>query len=99
MAQGVRANDEGAASDPPQATHAPASTPAPAANLQGNFFKRFYNAYAQEMHENGTDEPETARRIPPSPLNSPPFPWSDWPYGGAPVIALEHRCGSRTLLE
>ena len=68
------------------ATDSPASTVSTSTTLHGGFFKRFYKAYVQELHETGSNEPEPPRRIPPSPLDSPPYPWTDWPYGGSSVI-------------
>jgi hypothetical protein len=54
----------------------------------GTFFRRLYNAYAQDWHGSGDTGPEPARRALPSPLNSPPFPNSDWSYGGSPEIGV-----------
>lgn len=56
---------------------------------RGNFFKRLFNAYADEFK--GTSGPvdagpEPIRRALPSPLNSPPFPSSE--YQGYPLIGL-----------
>jgi putative OmpL-like beta-barrel porin-2 len=53
-----RGSTQATASDPPQATIPPESQLSPSPTLQGGFFKRFYNAYAQELNENGTEEPE-----------------------------------------
>jgi len=50
------------------------------------FLKRFFQAYAKDWHGGGDSGPEPARRTLPSPLNSPPFPNSDWSYGGSPEI-------------
>jgi hypothetical protein len=62
----------------------------PAVNLtlgvnQG-FLKRLSEAYAQDWRGSADSGPEPPRRNLPSPLNSPPFPNSDWSYGGSPVI-------------
>jgi hypothetical protein len=70
----------------PAAIEPPTSTVSTSTTLQGGFFKRFYGAYVQELHETGTNEPEPPRRIPPSPIDSPPFPVADWNYGGSSVI-------------
>jgi hypothetical protein len=53
---------------------------------QEGFFKCLANFYRDDW--NGTRESgaEPPRRIPPAPINSPPFPFADWQYGGAPVI-------------
>jgi hypothetical protein len=53
---------------------------------QGGFLKRLFRAYADDWKGTAASGPEPSRRGPPSPLNSPPFPNSDWPYGGAPDI-------------
>jgi hypothetical protein len=50
------------------------------------FLKRLYKAYADDWSGTATSGPEPPRRVPPSPLNSPPFPNSDWSYGGSPEI-------------
>ena len=54
--------------------------------LNGNFFQRLAQFYKQDWA--GTN-PSTAlpeKRGLPAPLDSPPFPSSDWNYGGAPDI-------------
>ncbi len=57
--------------------------------LQGTgFFKRLYQAYTDDWKGTATSGPEPARRGLSSPLNSPPFPNSDWSYGGAPEIGV-----------
>jgi len=56
--------------------------------LQNGFMKRLFRAYADDWKGTAASGPEPARRAPPSPLNSPPFPNSDWSYGGAPVIGV-----------
>jgi hypothetical protein len=53
---------------------------------QGGFLKRLFRAYAGDWKGAADSGPEPPRRGPPSPLNSPPFPNSDWSYGGAPDI-------------
>ena len=52
----------------------------------GGFFKRLGRAYADDWKGTAATGPQPPSRIPPSPLNSPPFPSSDWSYGGAPDI-------------
>jgi Putative beta-barrel porin-2, OmpL-like. bbp2/Carboxypeptidase regulatory-like domain len=52
----------------------------------GGFLKRLYRAYADDWSGTNAGGPEPPRRGLPSPLNSPPFPNSDWPYGGSPDI-------------
>jgi len=51
------------------------------------FFARWADFYRQDWSPppaNGASAPP--RRGLPSPLDSPPFPNSDWSYGGSPVI-------------
>lgn len=55
-------------------------------DLRGNFFARFYRAYLQQLRGNNESGPELPTRIPPPPLNSPPFPNAYWSYGGSSVI-------------
>jgi hypothetical protein len=50
------------------------------------FLKRLSQAYAQDWRGAPDNGPEPPRRALPSPLNSPPFPNSDWSYGGSPEI-------------
>jgi Putative beta-barrel porin-2, OmpL-like. bbp2/Carboxypeptidase regulatory-like domain len=50
------------------------------------FLKRLFQAYAKDWQGSVASGPEPPRRALPSPLNSPPFPNSDWSYGGSPEI-------------
>src|SRR5579863_9291252 len=50
------------------------------------FLKRFGQAYSKDWRGATDSGPEPPRRTLPSPLNSPPFPNSDWSYGGSPEI-------------
>jgi hypothetical protein len=54
------------------------------------FFARWADFYRQDWSpppaSTTTSAPTPARRGLPSPLDSPPFPNSDWSYGGSPVI-------------
>ena len=50
------------------------------------FWERLYKAYADDWNGAAASGPPAPRRGLPSPLNSPPFPNSDWSYGGAPEI-------------
>ena len=54
--------------------------------LEGGFFKRLFRVYSDDWKGTAASGPEPPRRGLPSPLNSPPFPNSDWSYGGAPDI-------------
>src|ERR1700722_5350957 len=54
------------------------------------FLKRLSQAYAKDWNGAADSGPEHPRRALPSPLNSPPFPNSDWSYGGSPEIGAPH---------
>ena len=54
--------------------------------LSGSFLRRLITFYQRDWAGTAPSEPEAPRRIPASPLDSPPFPNADWSYGGAPVI-------------
>lgn len=79
------------AQDAPLAQKAPTSQPTP--SDQG-FLQRLFNAYAIEFNPPPpalavqTAAAPSGRRpdIPPAPLASPPWPWPDWPFGGAPLL-------------
>jgi hypothetical protein len=68
-----------------------ASTPLPdgpkrsIAETKG-FFARWAEFYRQDWRGPAASSPAPPRRGLPSPLDSPPFPNSDWSYGGSPVI-------------
>lgn len=59
-----------------------AAAPAP----PSRFFSRLAQAYRQDWTGTTPASPAPPRRGLPSPLDSPPFPTSDWSYGGSPVI-------------
>ncbi len=50
------------------------------------FFARWADFYRQDWTGTAAASPPSARRGVLSPLDSPPFPSSDWSYGGSPVI-------------
>src|SRR5579863_8086485 len=50
------------------------------------FFGRLIKFYRDDWNGTLQNGPEPARRLPPPPLDSPPFPNGDWEYGGAPDI-------------
>jgi hypothetical protein len=54
--------------------------------LTGNFFRRLFQFYRQDWAGTNPSSPSPAKRGLPAPLDSPPFPWSDWGYGGSPDI-------------
>jgi hypothetical protein len=54
-----------------------------------DFLHRFFKAYADDWKassETGADTPAPKFRGTPSPADGPPFPFSDWPYGGSVTI-------------
>lgn len=53
---------------------------------KSNFWDRLTTAYSQDWHGTTPSSSTPARRIPPAPLDSTPFPSADWNYGGSPVI-------------
>jgi hypothetical protein len=77
-------------SSDPQSTTQTASGQASGANsnyvLKGNFFQRLMQFYRQDWAGTNPSTPAPAKRGLPAPLDSPPFPSSDWIYGGAPNI-------------
>jgi len=68
----------GAAAAPPPASQPP---------VPSRFLGRLLKAYWDDF--NGAPLPgdnTSTRRGYPAPVNSPPYPWSDWPYGGSYTI-------------
>jgi len=58
------------------------------------FFKRLFNAYRDDWKgQASASASNETRRIPLAPLSSPPFPNTDWPYGGSPVIGVPDTAG------
>ena len=53
----------------------------------GNFFQRFFKAYSDDWKAAPSTDAPPAFRSTPSPVDGPPFPFSDWPYGGSVVIS------------
>ena len=53
-----------------------------------NFFERFFGAYVDEFREAPSNEPEPPRRALPAPLDSPPFPSSEWQ--GFPLVGVPY---------
>lgn len=67
----------------------PASNPAATANTptsQQGFFARLMKFYVQDWNGTVPSSPTLAKRGLAAPLDSPPFPFSDWGYGGSPDI-------------
>jgi Putative beta-barrel porin-2, OmpL-like. bbp2 len=54
--------------------------------LKGNFFQRLVQFYQQDWAGTNPAAPSVTKRGLPAPLDSPPFPSSDWIYGGAPDL-------------
>ena len=52
----------------------------------GNLLQRWEQFYKQDWFGPASSNPAAPRRGLPSPLSSPPFPSSDWSYGGSPTI-------------
>jgi hypothetical protein len=68
-------------------TNAPQTDP-PAAQTApvGGFWSRLVQFYAQDWRGTAPAAPAPPRAGWPAPVDSPPFPFADWPYGGSPVI-------------
>jgi Putative beta-barrel porin-2, OmpL-like. bbp2 len=65
-----------------------AAPAAPGAGLQGNFFQRLGRFYWADWTGKLPSSPAPARRALDAPLDSPPFPSTDWGYGGSPLIGV-----------
>jgi hypothetical protein len=74
-----------------------AGAQAPAGNTAADnrdFITRLFGVYADEFNSPSAapaDEaaPSPSERrpdIPPAPLDAPPWPWTDWPFGAAPLL-------------
>ncbi|MFC6644598.1 porin [Granulicella cerasi] len=55
---------------------------------QGNFFQRFAHFYKADWSGTLPASPVPERRALDAPLDSAPFPSTDWGYGGSPAIGL-----------
>src|ERR1700748_121755 len=69
----------------PQPTPLPDS-PSPQTVKTQSFFQRWGQFYREDWRGAASPGPPPPRRGLPSPLESPPFPNSDWSYGGSPVL-------------
>ena len=69
----------------PQTQPSAQSTPNGVA-LTGNFFHRLAQFYRQDWAGTNLSPALPPKRGLPAPLDSPPFPFSDWGYGGSPDI-------------
>jgi Putative beta-barrel porin-2, OmpL-like. bbp2 len=75
----------------PQKTETPVTPVAhdlPADLRDGNFFERFGNFYKHDWNGTLPSGPTPERRALEAPLDSSPFPSSDWGYGGSPIIGV-----------
>jgi hypothetical protein len=61
-------------------------SPAPHKREAASFFHRLVRAYADDWKGTASSGPDPVRRGNPAPVDGPPFPFSDWPYGGSIVI-------------
>src|SRR3984885_6667837 len=64
------------------------ATPVSGAGLQGNFFERLGGFYKADWTGKLPSSPAPARRALDAPLDSTPFPSSDWGYGGSSPIGV-----------
>jgi len=71
-----------------QPAQPPKDTPASPPAESSNFFGRFFGAYVDEFKEAPSNEPEPPRRALPAPLDSPPFPSSEWQ--GFPIVGVPY---------
>jgi hypothetical protein len=79
----------GLAQNQPAASSRDDSVETKAANIaQPNFFRRLFQAYAEDWNPRSNAAPpsEAPYRGYPAPVPEPPFPFSVWPYGGSVVI-------------
>jgi len=69
-----------------QVPDAPAASTSTKSNGTRNFLGRWVDFYREDWKGTAAPGPVAVRRGLPSPLSSPPFPNSDWSYGGSPTI-------------
>jgi hypothetical protein len=62
------------------------NAPAPQTLLHRGFWGKLVQFYDEDWHGTAPSSPAPPRRGLPQPLESPPFPNTDWSYGGAPVL-------------
>lgn len=66
-----------------------ATNPSASADMtNGNFFERFGRFYEHDWNGTLPASPAAPRRALEAPLDSPPYPSSDWGYGGSPTIGV-----------
>jgi hypothetical protein len=73
---------------PADSASTPAAAPANEAQQapDTNFSGRLFKAYADDWTGTASSGPAPAHRGYPSPESDPPYPFSDWPYGGSPDL-------------
>ncbi|AFL88529.1 Protein of unknown function (DUF1597) [Terriglobus roseus DSM 18391] len=69
---------------PPQGGAAAGEAP----SSGGNFFRRLGHFYGQDWAGTAPATPPAVRRALDAPLDSAPFPSSDWGYGGSPLLGV-----------
>src|ERR1700730_16747886 len=87
LASGVLAQQP-AQQPPAQPAQLPKDTPASSPTEPSNFFGSLFKAYVDEFKDAPSNEPEPPRRALASPLDSPPFPSSQW--HGFPLIGVPY---------
>ncbi len=81
-------------SDPPSGGAGNVSlAPVENSSDSGGFFRRLGEAYENDWTRACDNSPDLPRRGDPAPVSSPPFPFSDWPYGGSPTIGAPDTSG------
>jgi Putative beta-barrel porin-2, OmpL-like. bbp2 len=71
----------------------PSDPPVEKSDDSAGFFQRLGHAYLDDWKGSTTEDDNAPRRGYPAPVSSPPFPFSDWPYGGSPVIGAADTSG------
>ena len=71
-----------------QAANPQQAPPADSQPLSGNFLQRLGTFYKEDWTGKLPSSPTPARRALEAPLDSPPFPSSDWGYGGTSPIGV-----------
>jgi hypothetical protein len=65
-----------------------ATAPETGTGLHGNFFERLGQFYWRDWTGKLPSSPSPPRRALEAPMDSPPFPSTDWGYGGSPLIGV-----------
>ena len=92
-AAGVRAQTSDTGSGVPDGAASNAAVQPSITTPQHGFLYHFAQAYWDDWKGVAGDSSEPARRGYPAPVSSPPFPFSDWPYGGSPTIGAPDSAG------